>query len=615
MPLPLRKDSEGVASTVATMFTILVILMFIQLTVVAVLPAQEYNAEWATSRAALDSFERLRLGMQLASIPGSQFSIPIPLGTPSVSPFGSDKRGSLQFDPQSATSVSVSFTYVPKLYQATVTHIDQDVILAIDSSGSMTWNDPGRLRISSAQEYVRNLVPPDRVASIDFNDVAQFTRQNVGGPAHLLNYPPNSELMYVSPQADLGTIGPPPFAATDWGSAIRIGNDEFVAHGDPKHAWNLIVLTDGQNTCCPNGSDGDALAIAQSLRSKSLGVTIYMIGLGLDLNEPLMKTVAANTGGTYYHAVTANDIRWVYYEISRRYLSAFVCGVQATQEASFGTLQLHLGAVRYPAQTMLMEAGAINVQQDKSSTLWRGMPLAYRETGDGLALSATLATLVGQSQTATGTGFETVQGRVIGRDLLTQTIQKAPLDQTSTLITTGRQDFEFWATQGAAKPAGVTAVSPYLIKAASYARWAQYNWTIRNFVNAKFNADRSQAQLSIVLGVITNETTNGDIQNWLAFQTKDNVRLNGCRLGQWLNWYSGVTFRVTSPRAAACSSARAPARPSTRCRWGSTGRRSPSSRSALRAARSGRASRRTRVPLTPTRSPVEPSTVRAGSPV
>jgi len=200
---------------------------------------------------------------------------------------------------------------------------------------------------------------------------------------------------------------------------------------------------------------------------------------------------------------------------------------------------------------MLMEAGAINVQQDKSSTLWRGMPLDYRETGDGLALSATLATLVGKSQTATGTGFETVQGRVIGRDLLTQTIQKAPLGETSTLITSGRQDFEYWAAQGAAKPAGVTAVSPYLVKAANYAQWAQNNWTARDFVDASFNAGKAQAQLSSVLGVIDTETTNGDIQNWLAFQTKDNVRLNGCRLGQWLNWYSGVTFRVTSPRAAA----------------------------------------------------------------
>src|SRR5438552_5321653 len=378
MPLPLRKDSEGVASTVATMFTLLVILMFLQLTIVAVLPGQEYSAEWATSRAAIDSFERLRLAAQLAVVPGSQFSIPVPLGTDAVSPFSTARQGNLRFDPANTTSIQISFKYVPKLFQATVTHIDQDVILAIDSSGSMVWNDPSRLRISSAQEYMRSLIPPDRVASIDFDDNAFFTRANIGGPAHFLNYPPNSQLMYVSPQADLDTIDSS--GTTNGGAAIQIANNEFVAPGTASHAWNRTVLPAGQNTCCPAGAQGDALALSESLRSKTLGVTIYMIGLGADLNEPLMKTVAGNTGGTYYHAQTANDIRWVYYEISRRYLSAFVCGLKSTSDTSFGALELSLGATRYPAQTLRMEAGAINVRQGTSTTLWRGMPLSYRQT-------------------------------------------------------------------------------------------------------------------------------------------------------------------------------------------------------------------------------------------
>src|SRR5438128_2305716 len=191
MPLPLRNETEGVASTVATMFTLLVVLMFLQLTVVAVLPAQEYSAEWATSRAAIDSFERLRLAEQLAVVPGSQFSIPVPLGTDAVSPFSTARQGNLRFDPANTTSIQISFKYVPKLFQATVTHVDQDVVLAIDSSGSMTWNDPSNLRISSAQEYMRNLIPPDRVASIDFDYQAQFTRANFCRTSPLPIYSPN----------------------------------------------------------------------------------------------------------------------------------------------------------------------------------------------------------------------------------------------------------------------------------------------------------------------------------------------------------------------------------------------------------------------------------------
>jgi hypothetical protein len=198
-----------------------------------------------------------------------------------------------------------------------------------------------------------------------------------------------------------------------------------------------------------------------------------------------------------------------------------------------------------------MEAGAVNLVQGKSSGLWRGMPLSYRETGDGVALSATFATLTGTAYTATGSGFETIQGRVLGRDLVTTTLQKAALGDTSIGITSGRQDFEYWAAQGAAKPAGVTTVSPILNRAASYAQWAQDNWTVRDFVDAKFNADRASGQLSIAVSTIATEIANGDIQKWLGNQTRDSVNLNACRLGQWVNWYNGVTFKVTSTNAPA----------------------------------------------------------------
>src|SRR5947207_14522742 len=132
----------------------------------------------------------------------------------------------------------------------------------------MGWNDPSNLRISSAQEYMRNLIPPDRVASIDFDDQAHFTRANVGGPAHLLNYGPNGELMYISPQSDLTTIDSS--GSRNRGDASKIANDEFVAHGIHAHAGNLIALTDGQNTCCPTVSAGDPEAHSQSRYAKAL---------------------------------------------------------------------------------------------------------------------------------------------------------------------------------------------------------------------------------------------------------------------------------------------------------------------------------------------------------
>jgi hypothetical protein len=57
--------------------------------------------------------------------------------------------------------------------------------------------------------------------------------------------------------------------------------------------------------------------------------------------------------------------------------------------------------------------------------------------------------------------------------------------------------------------------------------------------------------LSIAVGTIATEVSNGDIQKWLGNQTRDNVNLNACRLGQWANWYNGVTFKITSANAPA----------------------------------------------------------------
>src|SRR5437773_12518669 len=86
MPLPLREDSVGVASTVATMFTLLVILLFMQLTIFAAVPAQVYNAEWATSRAAIDALAPLPPPTPPAALDGSRFSTPVPPAPDVASP-------------------------------------------------------------------------------------------------------------------------------------------------------------------------------------------------------------------------------------------------------------------------------------------------------------------------------------------------------------------------------------------------------------------------------------------------------------------------------------------------------------------------------------------------
>jgi len=267
MSRSLRNDRHGVASTVATLFTLLIVLVFINLALLAPLPNRQYDAEWETSHKVLESFGQLRSFLAGPQVEGSEYTIPIPLGTYPASPLGATSPGTLALNVSEA-GPSFSFRFVPNFFRANVAKIDQDVILLMDSSGSMQWNDPQRLRISGAKEYIGQLTRPDRVAIVDFDSVARFTLANVGGPImHLYSVGHNGFPDYAQAQSELDTIDAN--GGTNFGDAIRIANDEFRSYGDPKHAKVMILLTDGQN----NFPWQNALALSEAQRAKPLNVT------------------------------------------------------------------------------------------------------------------------------------------------------------------------------------------------------------------------------------------------------------------------------------------------------------------------------------------------------
>src|SRR2546428_4893761 len=94
-----REDSEGVASTVATLFALLAAGLFLQAAVISVIPAREYAAERQTSVAALQALDYLRYAAVRAAVPGGQVSFTIPLGTPSSAAFSPPADATPQFKP------------------------------------------------------------------------------------------------------------------------------------------------------------------------------------------------------------------------------------------------------------------------------------------------------------------------------------------------------------------------------------------------------------------------------------------------------------------------------------------------------------------------------------
>src|SRR5207245_2233161 len=367
-----REDSEGVASTVATLFALLCAVLFLQAAVISVIPAREYEAERNTSVQALQALDYIRYAAVGAAVQGGQFSVTIPLGTPATSAFATASDGTLAFNTGSVAPANISLAYVPTIHDSRITKVDQDIILAIDSSGSMNQNDPGRLRIQAAKDYIGRLTRPDRVASVDFDSTAHLTLQNIGGPAHHLFSTYNNGIPdYSGAQTDLNSIDQS--GSTNFGAALFVANNELISYGVRSHAWAIILLTDGQNTCCPNKAAGDAQARFEAARAKANNITVFTIGLGPGADGALLQEIATTTGGTYYAAPNAESIRFIYLEIANHYSGSVSCGTLTTASSVSGSLVLNRGNRQYPVQTMRLEAGGVQLSQAGGPVQQRGI--------------------------------------------------------------------------------------------------------------------------------------------------------------------------------------------------------------------------------------------------
>src|SRR5207247_1070778 len=212
-----------------------------------------------------------------AAVPGGQFSVTIPLGTPSASAFGTASDGSLQFNTGTVAPANISMQYVPTIHDSRITKVDQDVVLAIDSSGSMTTNDPGRLRIQAAKDYIGRLTRPDRVASVDFDSAAHLTLENVGGAAHHLYSAYNNGIPdYSGAQTDLNSIDSA--GTTNFGAALFVANNELISYGLRNHAWAIILVTASSMSGSLTLNRGNRQYPDQTMSLEAGGVTLTQSG-------------------------------------------------------------------------------------------------------------------------------------------------------------------------------------------------------------------------------------------------------------------------------------------------------------------------------------------------
>lgn len=157
-----------------------------------------------------------------------------------------------------------------------------DSVLSIDSSGSMTSNDPSDQRKAAAKIFIDKLFAGDKVGVVDFDNTARLLQSLTTD--------------FTLAKAAIDAIDSS--GGTNIGAAVRAALDELDAQGSPARGRVIVLLTDGDGSYDPALTD-------RAVASKT---PIYTIGLGSGTNQALLDQIATATGGKYYQVTAAGDL-------------------------------------------------------------------------------------------------------------------------------------------------------------------------------------------------------------------------------------------------------------------------------------------------------------------
>ncbi|MCC8164711.1 MAG: VWA domain-containing protein, partial [Planctomycetes bacterium] len=195
-----------------------------------------------------------------------------------------------------------------------------DVVLAVDISRSMLYNDPNKLRVAAARSFIetaREAGGIGRIGLVTFNHNA-----SVNTP--LLPLSEGEQLLAVLDK--VGAAG-----MTNLDKPIDLALGQLAGTRRPV----IVLLTDGKN----EGSEYQNT----HRRAAEENVRIFSVGLSEQTDHRLLREMAEVTGGMYSKAVRDSDLPDIYARLAaelgkRQLLHAGVLG------AEDGTVQLPIDA-------------------------------------------------------------------------------------------------------------------------------------------------------------------------------------------------------------------------------------------------------------------------------
>jgi hypothetical protein len=542
------RSERGVASTVGTIMTLLVVVAFLTSVSVTYVPVRMKDLEYAHMEEVEATFialqERLAPGRSGEHGKGPAHfsaSVPLRLGSRGIPSLADGAEGLLEVDTSDAASIELSYEFVNRFDNGTVEKVDQDVVLILDSSGSMQWNDPDDLRFQGAADYIGTLSDPDRVAIVDFDHRARLVRVNVGEEPHHLNYAGHGgDPDYQEPMDDLGTIDS--WGGTNFGWAMWVANNELINLGDENHTWVEILLTDGWN----NYWWYNSWAQSEAVRAKENGILLYTIGLG-NHDADLLQWMAEYTGGTYYAAPSAEALRWIYYDISRNFQGGIQCDCTEVTERGGGTVSLEVKNRYFVPQKLSYEGGAVLTGQPDGTVMSSPPDISLSSSPNGgVRLAIGLTSLTGVPIQKRGHGTEVLNLKTLSSFKEEVPLVRTSLQEASETLAALRGELDYWVGEGAAIYESAVALKSEILDIEAWIDTAITAMSLGELEPARNAVQWAMDESDDAVLAIGAQAAIGGIQGWLADSLANAVVGVRCRLNQWMNWAQGVTLRIST---------------------------------------------------------------------
>jgi hypothetical protein len=179
-----------------------------------------------------------------------------------------------------------------------------DVVVLVDSSGSMLLTDPLSLRKEGVRLFVELLEGTDRVALMSF-DSKPTLKVPLAGKLE-------KEKTVTDPMVNAIAALPTKGEYTDIGLAVEAASELLATTGRANAIKSIILLSDGRFDPMPDR--GNVESLVKELTETTLakiadkGVRVYSLAFSSQADIGLLEKIAQKTGGFFWFTPTAEKI-------------------------------------------------------------------------------------------------------------------------------------------------------------------------------------------------------------------------------------------------------------------------------------------------------------------